>query len=544
MKKYIFASALVLMSAASMAQDTYSNFTMTNTSDVFGTARYMGMGGAMGALGADISAMTNNPASLGLFRKNDISLSMGGIIQDAKPYSADNRGRYSFDQVGFVAAFPNYDRSSFLNFAVNFQKKASYGHSLYVQDDNLNGLSQAAQLKGLFYNGLNYSNNENFQYALPYQANNAYIYDVELAGETGYYPIKSEKYEFNRYSSGNLYGLDLALAGSIKDRVYLGFDFGIDFLRYENTQRYVEYRLGRNGEYEDYDVLSNKYVSGTGINLKLGVLVRPIDENPLRIGFAFETPTWYVLTQKRSYYSVASKWESHYDATADIYNYTYNPKEGDYTTYDSPDDNFLDFNVHSPWKVRVSLASTVDKFLAWDVEYEYALYNNATTGYPRNYTNSGASLSMIKDDGMTALTKASINGIHNVRAGVEFKALPEFAIRLGYNFWSKPMKDGARLDQTVDSKAVDFLLGTDYINLGVTNMLTFGLGYRYKSFYADFAYKYRAQKGDFYAFDDTFQRTGNSAEYGQFMAAAGQSLRPQTVDLSRHTISFTLGFKF
>jgi hypothetical protein len=91
---------------------------------------------------------------------------------------------------------------------------------------------------------------------------------------------------------------------------------------------------------------------------------------------------------------------------------------------------------------------------------------------------------------------------------------------------------------------VDFPTGTDYITLGATTMLTFGLGYPGKNFYADFAYKYRAQKGDFYAFDDYLQRTGSTADYGQFMAAAGQSLAPQSVDLSRHTITFTLGVKF
>ena len=143
---------------------------------------------------------------------------------------------------------------------------------------------------------------------------------------------------------------------------------------------------------------------------------------------------------------------------------------------------------------------------------------------------------------MTALTKDCINGIHNIRAGIEFKPLPEFAVRLGYNFWSKPMKDQARLDQTVNSKSLDFALGTHYTNLGATNMLTFGLGYRYQAFYADFAYKFRHQKGDFYAFDDSFQRQGG-AGYNQFVYN-GQSLRGEEVDLSRHTITFTLGFKF
>ena len=543
MKKYIITSALVLFAAAAQAQDSYSNYTMTSTADVIGTARYVGMGGAMGALGADISALSNNPASLGLFRKNDFSITMGGVIQDAKPYETDNRGHYSFDQVGFVAAFPNSDRSAFFNFGVNFQKKADFGHSLFVQNNTLNGLSQAAQLRGLYDVGMSYSGNENFRYSLPYQACNAYIYDVEVAGQPGYHNIKSKGYDFNRHSFGNNYALDFSFAGSIKDRVYLGMTLGIDFLRYENSQRYVEYRDGALGEVEDYDILSNKYVSGKGLNLKFGILVRPIEENPLRVGFAFETPTWYTLTQKDSHYSIASKWNyDGFDEANNIHKYSYNDEKGKYTTYDSPDDNFLDFNVHSPWKIRFSAGSTVGTYLAWDVEYEYALYNNATMGYPRNYHNNSASLSMTKDPGMTALTKASINGIHNIRAGVEFKPLPEFAVRLGYNFWSKAMKDGARLDQTVDSKSLDFVLGTDYMNLGATNMLTFGLGYRYKAFYADFAYKYRHQKGDFYAFDDTFQRSGD-AGYEQFLSS-GQSLRSEEVDLSRHTITFTLGFKF
>lgn len=542
MKKNIITSAFVLFAAALQAQDTYTNYTMTSTADVIGSARYVGMGGAMGALGADISAMSNNPASLGLFRKNDISITMGGVIQDAKPYEADNRGHYSFDQVGFVAAFPNMDRTSFINFGVNFQKKADYGHSIFVQNNSLNGLSQAAQLKGLYDFGKTFQGNENFRYSLPYQANNAYIYDVEVAGENGYHQIKSTGYNFNRHSFGNNYALDFSFAGSIKDRVYLGMTLGIDFLRYENSQRYVEFRDGSMGEVEDYDLLSNKYITGKGLNLKFGALVRPIEENPLRVGFAFETPTWYTLTQKDSHYSIASKWNyDGYDEVNNIYKYSYNG-DGVYTNYDSPDDNFLDFNLHSPWKIRFSAASTVDTYLAWDIEYEYALYNNATVGYPREYHNNSASLSMTKDPGMTALTKDCINGIHNIRAGIEFKPLPEFAVRLGYNFWSKPMKDQARLDQTVDSKSLDFALGTDYTNLGATNMLTFGLGYRYQAFYADFAYKFRHQKGDFYAFDDSFQRQGG-AGYNQFVYN-GQSLRGEEVDLSRHTITFTLGFKF
>lgn len=540
MKRYIYTLAIACFAVAANAQDSYSNYTMTSNADVIGSARYVGMGGAMGALGADISAMSNNPASLGLFRKNDLSLTMGGVIQDAPPAKNDGRGHFSFDQVGFVASFPDIDRENFFNFGLNFQKKADFGRSMFVQGQNLNGLSQAAQLKGLYDMGASIVGNEYFQYSLPFRSYDAYLYDITETGKTGYHKIRSDSYDFNRYSSGNLYGLDFGFAASISNRAYLGIDFGIDFMNYESDQRYIEYRNGEYGEVEDYDIVSNKRVTGSGFNIKFGGIVRPIEDNALKIGFAIETPTWYALTQKSSYYSIASKFK--YDDKTGTYDYLEN--NGEYHIYDCPKDNFLEFKIHAPWKFRFSVASTVSNFLAWDIEYEYALFNHETMGYPRPNDYAGKGLSMIKDPGMSDLTRNSFNGVHNIRAGLEFKPLPEFAVRIGYNFWSKPMKSDARLDQTVDSKAVDFLLGTDYINLGVTNMLTFGLGYRGKNFYADFAYKYRAQKGDFYAFDDYIQRTGSTAEYGQFMAAAGQSLAPQTVDLSRHTITFTLGVKF
>ena len=76
MKKYLALGALFLAASAS-AQNIYQNAEISSTSDVIGTSRYVSMGGAMGALGADISAIGNNPAAIGLFRKSDISLTAG-----------------------------------------------------------------------------------------------------------------------------------------------------------------------------------------------------------------------------------------------------------------------------------------------------------------------------------------------------------------------------------------------------------------------------------------------------------------------------------
>ena len=73
MKRLFALSAAAIVALTSYAQDTYLNQHITTTSDVIGSARYVGMGGAMGALGADLSSMTFNPAGMGLYRKNDLS---------------------------------------------------------------------------------------------------------------------------------------------------------------------------------------------------------------------------------------------------------------------------------------------------------------------------------------------------------------------------------------------------------------------------------------------------------------------------------------
>ena len=527
MKRTLLAALALVATAHINAQDPFTNYQMVNTTDLFGTARYVAMGGAMGALGADISAISNNPAALGLFRKNEVSISMGGQIQDEKPFGTDSRGRFSFDQVGFVACFPNADRSSFFNFGMNLQKKNHYGNSFFVEGALGGGLSQTNQLKGL-YNQF-YTDPDARQEALPVYAYDALLWDLPDGIRTN-----STGYDYNRLTTGNLYGLDLNFSGNIQDRYYLGATVGVDFLNYRTTQRYVEYRngLAAGREVQDYDLSSNRRINGTGFNVKFGGIIRPFEEDPFRIGVTIETPTWYVLTQEDSYFSFASKWEyKGFDEQDQSYVYDYLYGQGDYAIYGDNNENYMDFNVFSPWKFRVQMGSTVSDFLAWDVEYEYAMYDYTKMGYPESYNSDGPTITMDKDRAMTNLQHASIQGVHNIRAGLEIKPLPSFAARIGYNYWSRPSKNGAVFDQSIDSYAMDYILGTEWMNLGATNMLSFGIGFRHKAFFADLAYRYRGQSADFYAFDDSWGGTNGL-------------LQKQKVNLDRHGFNVTLGWRF
>ena len=541
---------MALAFTAAQAQDTYTNDRLTNTSDIHGTARYVGMGGTMGALGADISVISNNPAGIGLFRRNDISIGMGAVVQDAPAVDGESRAHYTFDQIGFVASFGGREGGNHVNFALNLQKKIDFRRSMIAENGQLGGLSQAAQLAGLmadFYD--DYSDNVG---SLVNQAYSAGLYDI-FAGNGEQLQYKANQNSFYRNSSGNLYGLDLNLSGGVQNRFFWGLTLGVDLLHYYSDFSYLEMRDGYFGgqpladyNVQDYTVEGTHNVSGAGFNVKLGTIFRPIEDSPFRIGIAVETPTWYTLRQEDNWFTFWSKWENkgwNADADPASYDYTYIQQQGKYQGYNSPDASYLEFNLHSPWKLRASIGSTVEDFLAWDVEYEYSLNHKATMGYPRHESNSwdDQSVGMDSDKGMNALTKSVMNGVHNVRAGLEYKPVENFAVRAGYNFYSKPMKDNARYDQTIDSYYMNYVLGTDYMNLKATNIFTLGMGYRYKNFYADVAYKYRHQKGDFYAFDDHYQ-TALQPET-QFVTT-GDYLHPTSVNLDRHNVTFTLGYKF
>lgn len=64
--KVIVTACTLLAMATASAQNAYDAEKLLGN-DLNGTARFVGMGGAMGALGGDISVMSSNPAGIGIF---------------------------------------------------------------------------------------------------------------------------------------------------------------------------------------------------------------------------------------------------------------------------------------------------------------------------------------------------------------------------------------------------------------------------------------------------------------------------------------------
>lgn len=541
-RRYLMFAGAWMACMVSMAQTPYMNENYMPT-DLIGSARYVGMGGALGALGADLSAGSANPAALGLYRRSDASLSFSVLTQGEKPDLNVDKAHMSFDQMGFVVSVPIMGKAvKFVNFGANYQKRANFNNAFIADNMQLGGLSQTQQMADIL---------NNTQYSTPladlmYNAclvNPVYIRDgqnnVQVDADNlpmyDYYnALESEWNNYDRVTEGGIAGYDFNVSMNIKDRVYLGFTLGVNDVDYYSYSTYREFGTVSNGtvsipDVENYTLYNTQHVSGYGVNVKLGAIVRPIANSPFRIGLAVETPTFYHLESYTSYSIDSPLYEDeNYDVVLD------QDGAGDfvYTNY-LPDVDLasLPLKITTPWKVRVSLGHTVGTYLALGAEYEYADYGKTKQGYDDvNYDAWGYSYgSTVHDPDMDAMHKSTLRGSHSFKFGMEMNLTDNVAFRLGYNYYSSMFKKGATLDQTGESPAFGYQTTTDYMNKGDVNIFTAGLGWRGRHFYADVAYKYRMQSGDFYAFDDTY---------------LNRQLTPIDVKLDTHQVFFSIGYKF
>lgn len=541
-RRYLMFAGAWMACMVSMAQTPYMNENYMPT-DLIGSARYVGMGGALGALGADLSAGSANPAALGLYRRSDASLSFSVLTQGEKPDLNADKTHMSFDQMGFVVSIPIMGKAvKFVNFGANYQKRANFNNAFIADNMQLGGLSQTQQMADIL---------NNTQYSTPladlmYNAclvNPVYIRDgqnnVQVDADNlpmyDYYnALESEWNNYDRVTEGGIAGYDFNVSMNIKDRVYLGFTLGVNDVDYYSYSTYREFGIVSNGtvsipDVENYTLYNTQHVSGYGVNVKLGAIVRPIANSPFRIGLAVETPTFYHLESYTSYSIDSPLYEDeNYDVVLD--------QDGAgnfvYTNY-LPDVDLasLPLKITTPWKVRVSVGHTVGTYLALGAEYEYANYGKTKQGYDDvNYDAWGYSYgSTVHDPDMDAMHKSTLRGSHSFKFGMEMNLTDNVAFRLGYNYYSSMFKKGATLDQTGESPAFGYQTTTDYMNKGDVNIFTAGLGWRGRHFYADVAYKYRMQSGDFYAFDDTY---------------LNRQLTPIDVKLDTHQVFFSIGYKF
>lgn len=515
MKKHTLFIAAAFAALTATAQETYQDATLLKP-QLNGTARYVGMGGAMEALGADISTISTNPAGIGLFRHSTANITFGMVSQQDAPDIEDgSKTHASFDQAGFVYSMRT-GRSSYLNFAFNYTKDRDY-NLLLNPFGSTNGSSQSevTASKG---------NNKVFDYEvnkigelvssslkftqLDYLYSNLMCYGEDEDGSFWmHYP--KQKYDMQQRQWGYTGKYDLNISGNLGNRVYLGATVGIHDVHYNSVSDYAE--LAANGN-DFINVIEENRISGTGFDVKAGIIFRPVESSPFRIGLSVATPTFYDLT-------VSNYTELYYEAYDEGSKNTYTDNEG--ISYD------YDFRLNSPWRFSASLGHTIGNMLALGATYEYADYGSTDNREIDGYDYYGYETSS-SDRAMNNHTEKSLKGVSTLKVGAELRPDPAMALRLGFNYVSPMYQDNAYKPGDILSVG-NALTGTAYTNWDATYRLTAGFGYRIDKFNIDLAYQYNTTNGKFTPYASNYV-----------------SKTPETVKVSdkHHQLSLTLGYTF
>ena len=547
MKTRILICACALLAGVEVgAQSIYDAATIAQK-DLNGTARFVGMGGAMSALGGDISTIGTNPAGIGIYRSNDAMLSFGySAVGTESEYdgfrSEADKNRWSFDNMGAVIStkIGNVTPLRYVNFGFNYHKTKSFYRNMSMEgllgsvqmaDGNWVPISQVRQMAqqatdaGIGADDFGSADIYNdpgagWLGAIGYQG---WLSDYD---EGVYYPyVPSEAYaSFHSRERGGIDQYDVNVAFNVNDRFYLGLTVGLYDVDYD---KYAFYDETFDGTGEGYSLETFKRIHGSGFNVKLGAIIRPFEYSPLRVGLAVHTPTFYSLT-----YATGAL------LTPDIF--LTDESTGGTVLADVVDtyqllgqrDMERDFRLRTPWLVNASIGYTVGTNLALGAEYEYEDYSAMKFEYP-----GGEDMTY-----ETAQVKANLKAVHTLRVGAEYRPVPAFALRAGYNYSTAAFKKTAINYLPVNALDTD----TDFSNAQSVNAFTLGIGYRWPSFYMDLAYKFQTCKSDFYPF---LNEMSGDASQDYMVTSTNQDVMLVTpgatqVKNTRSQVLLTLGFRF
>lgn len=530
-----------------------TDFAQLSQTHAFGTARSMALGGAFTSLGADLSSMSINPAGLGMYRRSEVSLtpflSVGhSETPGTQPWLGDNRTRFSFANVG--AALNVYESASGaltsltigvgMNRIADFNTRYSFSSEsryagqlvptiadLFCQQLNGMGIFPEPGDKGDPNGFLGYMNPNIWPATLAY---NAYMISVRGQGD-GREWVSSDRigskasvlHSMDVLSSGSINEFDFSLGANLNNIVYVGATIGIQSVHkkvgvtYQEEYGYFDdpggVATGSDGqplaEQLDYANLWQQTVlDGSGVNFKLGVIVRPVAG--LRVGAAFHTPTYYSLD--RSYRgAVESRVYKH---ATEEYGY---PSDATEPIYDEGP-NSWDFV--SPSRLLLGASYTFGNFALVTVDYERDWYNGIRV---KNVPDG----SFWGSEDYKAEFKNNFKGTSTIRGGVEVKPLPILSLRVGGGYTDSMLRDGNfYVDDPYASQPV--VVKSHYFTAGVG----FNLG---RNTVLDLAYQYLSQTQSQY-------RMFFSLDESQHELVTYTGL--YDTSLTRHYIAMTLGFRF
>lgn len=430
--KYIILSMITLSRVCVFAQTSYDAARIIGQ-DLNGTARYIGMGGAMNAFGNDISVIKSNPAGIGTYKKSEGNMSLSFFGSSTK---MTNPGAEQIYLGNFLTSI-DYQGDK-----MESDIKAAFDNLSFVICNESNG-----------YGSLK---NTNFAFSYRKLKNDNRTVDN--------YDDFTELNEFREYGNSEeskINSYDFNISFNHDDIFYWGVTLGLlDASYWSNGYYYHCYKEG--SDWLDYTAVDRmNEINAKGFDMSIGAIFRPISN--IRLGLSFKSPTWY---------SVDQTYQDYLYSYEDIETKTIHRKQ-------DPDlfSQSISYDVTTPWVMNMSAGLTYGN-TALGFEYEKNFANRVTLRQSGRLINEQGSYDLQDYD--------------TYKVGIE-QNIDKISLRAGYSVTSSMFKAG----QTQYMGDTGFNGGrrdNESDKLGISRNITCGIGYCSapsslgEQFYIDAAY--------------------------------------------------------
>ncbi len=437
------------------------------------TARFRAMGGAQTALGGDLSSLASNPAGLGLFTRNEISLTADLSNTNAATQYLGNGMNVQKDKLGlnqFGAVFhlspPRRIGSDLstgwvgFNFGIGYNKTSNYSADVSYGGSNESSsfVDYVADLASV-YNGLTLP-----QGSLEKMAYSSFLIDLDSKGYfstaavqkggPGVSPISNSQLNSTFYT-GSQSEVNISGGANYSNQLYVGASISLNTIRFGADREFTESgkTVAYTGQLPDFAgasyrlaYRSNQNTDGSGINLKAGFIYRPIPS--LRLGVSAVSPTWYTFDDVFSEglttrYSRANGSQIPAYTNADE---VYNSK----------------YSLRTPYHVNGGASLIIGGAGLITADVEYVDYSSMRF----------SSDDQVTEDNMNRDFARKFQSATNFRVGGELKLNSMVMIRGGFNTSGNPYQDASYSSKVVSG----------------------GLGYRKNNFFTDLTYAQSAVK--------------------------------------------------
>lgn len=569
MKRYIaygigiaLASFTGLVAIAQAPSDAYRN----SQKELSGTARAQALSGAIGAFGADASAISINPSGIGLYLNPTLSFTFEAGQGKAKSLWNGNNDSFSTSDKWALGTVNNFsivsplvrrsiDRIWNINWGFTYNRDYDYRRNY--------GMVNSAPAYGL----TDYIAFEASRIEAPWDTDyitpiidiardarwiEAFTHDPSVpvgkekryrtqfsATEIGYNPQDGVYHLFTPAASklsvqesGSRNNYDMNIGLGIADRYYLGASLKINSFTSSRVATYVEdfYNEYNNDVYEsNLNYTTGLATSGNSVGLNIGGLVAIGDFG--RIGIS------YMLPQLAYYNEV-------YWATASGNNAAFQGSEFKEAKVSEQESSY---RALLPGRLSVSALAFLGRFGFVSYDYQMRNLGGAKLYDPNGKSELSESAFISEDFGLE----------HSHHVGLEVRPISMLALRAGYSFTGNPMKAEQLREEPAEGLSYSYVPSgyiTDFVIPRSYQTISAGVGINIGSRTTlDLAYVYGKRSEKVYPFSgstatgmlvDKIEVVNGKEQISEVRQDTYMEVTGANLTTNKHKLVATLNFRF